>query len=167
MEKQIMKILRTGLILLSFAAILSGCSSTEEARKAKEEAAKIKKIKDNLDKMAEQDKIEAKKFASSQGMNYFKALKDKDYDSFCKSKKMSKTQFDQWHAAVTKAYGELESQEFVGSISNPLVIRYMWKWKFSRKGKDGKKIEREALYNVFIAKDKETKKYVLFTTGLQ
>jgi hypothetical protein len=162
-----MKFLRAGLILLGVAIIFSGCSSTDDAKKRKEEIAKIKKIKDNLDKMAEKDKMEAKKFASSQGMNYFKALKARDYDAFCKSKKLSKNKFYQWHAAVTKAYGKLESQEYIGSISNPLVIRYMWKWKFTRKTKDGKPVTREALYNVFIAKDKESKKYVLFTTGLQ
>jgi len=161
-----MKILRSGLILLS-VVVLSGCSSVDDAKRAKDEAAKIKKIKDNLDKIVEKDKMEAKKFASSQGMNYFKALKDKDYDAFCKSKKLSRKKFDQWHAAVMRAYGKLESQEFIGSISNPLVVRYMWKWKFTRKAKDGKPVTREALYNVFIAKDKETKKYVLFTTGLQ
>ncbi len=161
-----MKILKLGLILLSVIAVFSGCSSTDDAKKTKEEIAKIKKIKENLDKIAEEDKKEAKKFASEQGMNYFKALKDNDYDSFCKSKKLSKKKFNLWHAAVTKAYGKLQSQEYVGSISNPLVIRYMWKWKFTRQAK-GKTISREALYNVFIAKDKESKKYVLFTTGLQ
>ena len=162
-----MKILRAGLVLLGVAVLFSGCSSTDDAKNRKEEIAKIKKLKDNLGKIVEKDKMEAKKFASSQGMNYFKALKDKDYDSFIKSKKLSKKKFNLWHAAVTKAYGKLESQEYVGSISNPLVVRYMWKWKFTRKGKDGKAISREALYNVFIAKDKESKKYVLFTTGLQ
>jgi hypothetical protein len=161
-----MKILKSGLILLSIIVVLGGCKSTDQAKNEKEEITKIKKIKNNLDKIIETDKVEAKKFAASQAENYYKALKDKDYDSLCKSKKISKGKFNQWHDAVTKTYGRLESQEYVGSISNPLVIRYMWKWKFSRKVK-GKTLTREALYNVFIAKDKETKKYVLFTTGLQ
>ncbi len=161
-----MKILKSGLILLSIIVVLGGCTSTDQAKNEKEEIAKIKKIKGNLDKILEKDKMEAKKFAVSHAENYYKALKDKDYVSLCKSKKISKSKFSQWYDAVTKAYGKLESQEYVGSISNPLVVRYMWKWKFSRKAKD-KTLTREALYNVFIAKDKETKKYVLFTTGLQ
>ena len=161
-----MKILKSGLILLSIIVVLGGCTSTDQAKQTKEGIAKIKKIKGNLDKILEKDKMEAKKIAASHAENYYKALKDKDYASLCKSKQISKKQFNKWYDAVTKAYGKLESQKYVGSISNPLVVRYMWKWKFSRKVK-GKTLTREALYNVFIAKDKETKKYILFTTGLQ
>ena len=162
-----MKILKSSLMCLSIMLVLSACTSTNEAKKNKQkEIEKIKKIKANLATIAAKDKQEAQKFAQSQADNYYKALKDKDYDAFCKSKKMSKKQFNQWHKAVTRAYGKLESQSYIGSISNPLVVRYMWKWNFTRKAK-GKDIKREALYNVFIAKDKETNKYVLFTTGLQ
>lgn len=158
-----MKIVKSGLMLLSVAVLLSGCATTGKEKEMNEKA---KKIKDNLAKISQKDKAEAKKFATAQAENYYKALKDKDYDAFCKSKKMSKEKFNQWHKAVTKVYGELQSQSYMGSISNPLVIRYMWKWNFSKKVKDKTKT-REALYNVFIAKDKEKNKYILFTTGLQ
>jgi len=158
-----MKFVKSGLMLLSVAALLSGCATTDKKKEMNEKA---KKIKNNLAKIVEKDKAEAKKFAASQAENYYKALKEKDYNAFCKSKKMSKKKFEQWHKAVSKAYGTLKSQKYVGSISNPLVIRYMWKWNFTKKAK-GKTFTREALYNVFIAKDKQKNKYILFTTGLQ
>jgi hypothetical protein len=160
-----MKMLKSGLALLSVVVLLSGCTTTSN-NKQKEMNEKAKKIKDNLAKISKQEESEAKKFAVTNANNYFKALKEKDYVAFCKSKKMSKKQFVQWHKSVTKVYGKLQSQSYIGSISNPLVIRYMWKWNFTKKGK-GKTKTREALYNVFIAKDKEKNKYVLFTTGLQ
>jgi len=159
-----MKMLKSGIVLLSVVMLLSGCTTTND--KQKEMNAKAKKIKDNLAKISKQEESEAKKFAITHANNYFKALKEKDYDAFCKSKKMSKKKFDQWHKSVTKVYGKLQSQSYIGSISNPLVLRYMWKWNFTKKTK-GKTKTREALYNVFIAKNKEKNEYVLFTTGLQ
>jgi hypothetical protein len=79
---------------------------------------------------------------------------------------MSRKKFDQWHKAVSKVYGKLETQKYVGKISNPLVVRYMWQWNFTKTIK-GKTYTREALYNVFIAKDKKNNKYILVSTGLQ
>ena len=161
-----MKFLKSSLILLSIVTVLSGCSSTDQTKNKKAMNDEAKKIKAKLSKFSEAEKLEAQKFAASHAENYYKALKDKDYAAFCKSKKMSKKKFNKWHKSVTKVYGTLESQDYVGLISNPLVVRYMWKWKFSKKTK-GKTLTREALYNVFIAKDKQTNKYILFTTGLQ
>jgi len=161
-----MKFFKSGLISLSIIFLLSACVTTDKAKNKEAKNTKAKQIKANLAKFLPTEETEAKKFAVSQAENYYKALKDKDYESFCKSKKFSKQKFDKWHNAITKLYGTLESQSYVGSISNPLVIRYMWKWTFSRKTK-GKTLSREALYNVFIAKNKKTNKYLLFTTGLQ
>lgn len=148
------------------AALLSGCATTSP--KSAQDAAdkEAKNFKSKLGKIEAKEAAAAKKFAQSQADNYFKALKSKDYEAFCKSKKLSRKKFDQWHQAVTKVYGKLETQKYVGKISNPLVIRYMWQWDFTKKIK-GKTYTREALYNVFIAKDKENNKYILVSTGLQ
>ena len=161
-----MKFFKSSLILFSIVVILSGCGSTDQAKNKDAMNDKAKKIRAKLGKFSDKEKLEAQKFAESHADNYYKALTKKDYDAFCKSKKMSKKRFNTWHKSITKVYGTLESQNYVGSISNPLVVRYMWKWKFSKKSK-GKTFTREALYNVFIAKDKQTNKYILFTTGLQ
>ena len=83
-----MKILKSSLMCLSIMLVLSACTSTNEAKKNKQkEIEKIKKIKANLAKIADKEKQEAKKFAQSQADNYYKALKNKDYNAFCKSKK--------------------------------------------------------------------------------
>ncbi|MFA6716351.1 MAG: hypothetical protein WCS27_13305 [Victivallaceae bacterium] len=157
-----MKFLKSGLVALAVIGLLSGCKSTEK----KTNLDKAKEIKAGLANILKEEKAEARKFADAQAKNYYKALKDKDYEAFCKSKKLSKKEFDKWHKAVTQMYGKLESEKYISSISNPLVIRYMWRWTFTRKVKD-KTITREALYNVFIAKDKSKNKYILITTGLQ
>lgn len=148
------------------AALLSGCATTGSKNAMEEADKKANNIKSKLGKIEAQEAVAAKNFAQSQADNYFKALKFKDYESFCKSKKLTRKKFDQWHKAVTQVYGKLENQKYIGKISNPLVIRYMWQWNFTKKVK-GKTFKREALYNVFIAKDKKAKKYILFTTGLQ
>lgn len=157
-----MKFFKSGLAALALLGFLSGCRSTGD----KTDIDKAKEIKAGLADIVAEEKTDARKFADSQAENYYKALKDKDYEAFCRSKKLSREEFDEWHKNVTRMYGKLESQEYLSSIANPLVIRYMWKWTFSRKLKD-KTITREALYNVFIAKDKSKNKYILLTTGLQ
>lgn len=160
-----MKFFTSGLISLSIVLLLSACATTDKA-KNEDAKTKAKRIRANLGKFMPAEDTAAKKFAVSQAENYYKALKDKNYESFCKSKKLSRRKFNAWYKAITKVYGKLESQRYVGAIENPLVIRYMWKWTFSRKAKN-KTISREALYNVFIAKNKKTNKYLLFSTGLQ
>ncbi|MCK4982938.1 MAG: hypothetical protein KAS17_08445 [Victivallaceae bacterium] len=162
-----MKFLKSGLMLLSVLMLISGCATTEKekakiarAKAIKTRNAEIKQIKDNLTRFSEKEEAEAKKFAISKAGNFYKSVKDKDYDSFCKSRKMSKKKFNQWHKAVTKRYGKLESQEYIGSISNPLIIRYIWKWNFSRKTK-GKTLSREVLHSTYIAKDKQKNEYIL------
>jgi hypothetical protein len=161
-----MKFLKLGLMSLSIILLLSACVTTDKAKKEKAIETKAKRIRANLVKITATENDKAKKFAVSQAENYYKALKNKDYKSFYKSKKLSKKDFNKWHNTITKVYGTLKSQSYIGSIANPLVIRYMWKWNFSKKVK-GKTLTREALYNVFIAKDKKKNKYILFATGLQ
>ena len=148
---------------LSIILLLSACVTTEKEKTKiarTKRNAEIKKIINNLTKISQKEEAEAKKFATSHAGNFYKSVKDKDYDSFCKSRKMSKKKFNQWHKAVTKRYGKLESQEYIGSISNPLIIRYIWKWNFSRKTK-GKTLSREVLHSTYIAKDKEKNEYIL------
>ena len=166
-----MKIVKFGLAAMGALVLFTGCATTSPADKKtkqeKEIVDKMKKIKASLRKISSTDTLAAKKFAEEQAMNYYNALKNNDYESFCKSKKLSKENFNKWHAALTKIYGKVDSQTYVGAIANPMIIRYMWKWKFTKTAKDGKTFTREALYNVFIVKDKETNKYMLYTTGLQ
>ena len=155
-----MKFLKSGLMSLSIVLLLSACVATDKAKSEKH-----KKLKKNITKFLKKDKIEAKKFAISHADNYYKALKNKDYASLCKSKKISKKDFTKWHKAVTKTFGTLESKNYISSLSNPFVIRYMWKWNFSKKV-EGKTLTREVLFNIFIVKDKKTNKYILFGAGM-
>ncbi len=158
-----MKFFGPGVMVLGVIVLLSGCATTS---KNKGDDIKAEEKKPNITKILEKDTIEARKFAELQAANYFKALKDKDYEAFCKSKKMSKKKFEQWYNAINKSYGKLKSQKYIGSIVNPLIIRYMWQWNFTREVKE-KTFTRQALYNVFIVKDKDKNKFILFTTGLQ
>ena len=166
-----MKLIRLSMVAAGAIILLSGCASTdpaaEQKQKQKEMAKKIKDIKANLQKISSKDESDAKKFAQTQADNYFKALKDKDYAAFCKGKKLSKANFNKWYKALNTIYGKLESQSYVGVVSNPMIIRYMWKWNFSKTGKNGKTFKRQALYNVYVVKDKKTNKYILYTSGLQ
>jgi hypothetical protein len=158
---------KTGLMSLSIILLLSACATTDKQKamndrekRIKEMRAKAKKIRDSFAKVSPKDTIEGRKFATLHAENFFKAVKDKDYDAFCKSQKMSKKGFDQWCKKVMKRYGSLKSQKYLDSISNPLIIRYIWKWSFSRKTK-GQNIPREVLFIVDIAKNKKTNKYLL------
>jgi hypothetical protein len=141
--------------------LFSGCASND-AQKTKDD--EIKKIQDKLTDVSPGEKAEARKAADFHINNFFKSVRDNDYESFCKSLKKDKKWFARWHDFVNKIYGKLESQEYITSVSNPLFIKYLWKWKFSRKEK-GKTVTREALYYIIIAKDKETQKYILFGAG--
>ncbi len=157
-----MKFFKLVFMSLSVVVLLSACSSIDQARKNK----KDKKAKAKLARILPEEAAEAKKFAASQAENYYKALKNNDYESFCKSRKANRKDFDKWHQSLTKTFGKLESQSYMGSIANPLFIRYMWKWNFKRNRK-GKTFNRQILYNVYIVKDKVKNKYILVKTGLQ
>jgi hypothetical protein len=79
---------------------------------------------------------------------------------------MSREKFDKWYDKVSKTYGKLESQKYVGCITNPLIIRYIWKWTFTKKI-NGKDVSYETICNIFVAKDKSKNKYFPFNVVLQ
>ncbi|MDD5697939.1 MAG: hypothetical protein PHH77_04920 [Victivallaceae bacterium] len=153
-----MNFFKSGLIVSSAIVLLCGCSTVKQPPK--------NEVKPNLSKIQPAETEAAKKFASSQAENYFKALKNNDYKAFCKSKKLNREDFKKWHRSIIQACGKLESQEYMGAVSNPLIIRYMWKWNFKKEIK-GKVSDRQALYSVYVVKDKKENKYILFASGLQ
>ena len=165
-----MKLLQSGFIILSAVVLLSGCASTDDKAKKKPEKIKLtpmqylEGIKPDLAKISPKEEPKVRKFAAFHEENFYKALKNNDYKSFVKSKKLSKSDFKKWRAGVTRAYGELQSKSFIGVDAKPMIMRYMWKWNFKKKAM-GTTLNREILYNVFVIKYKNKDHYDLFFVG--
>jgi hypothetical protein len=166
-----MKLTTSFLAGLCVLGLLSGCATTKDAAEEKTEEKKVltpteylEKLKPNLIEITAN--AEAKKFAETHADNFFNALKNRDYETFSKSKKLTKESFEKWCEAITKTYGELQSMSYVGVKENPYILRYMWKWDFQKKDM-GTTFNRQILYNVFIIKYKNKANYDLFFVGPQ
>lgn len=169
-RKNIMKFVKSGLMLLSIIVLLSGCTSTEKARKKKKirvtPGEYFKAIKADLSTFSPSQAAEAKKMATFHADNFYKGLKNKDYALFRKTKNWGKKNFDGLCKDVAKNYGKLESQNYVGVKNEPLIMRFMWKWSFKNKIMK-ETFTRDILFNVFIIKYKNKEKCSLYFIGFK
>ena len=165
-----MNFLKTGLISLCIILLVSACATTDKTKKNKKTRLTKKEyleaLKPKLSKISPAEAIEAKKLAMYHAENFYKGLKNKDYAVFNKSKKLDKKNFNNWCNAVTRKYGKLESQKYLGVKPRALSMQYIWKWVFKEKMMN-ESIQRDILFSVRIVKFKKDKKCSLLVVGFE
>jgi len=164
-----MKLIKSGLVLLGVIVLLSGCATTDKNKKiAKKITYKdyFDSLKPDLSQFSASEKIEAKKIATTHAKNFYQGLKNRNHAIFSKSKKLRKQDFNVWCNAVNKRYGILESQKYVGVKSEPLIMRYVWKWVFKKKILN-ESFEKDILFSVRMIKYKKKNKCSLLVVGFE
>lgn len=128
------------------AVLLTGCASTDEAKKP-ETAAAPETLRDT-------DRDQMRQTMIAKGETMLKAMQTADYEGFTQyfppeiKAKFPKNAFDQFPTYI----GKLEKWTYLTELTSPVITTYLWKTTIRRKDQKGAEIALDMLFHLSVAK---------------